>query len=491
MPAAKTQSSFQVQQNVTLRRILLDGQWAESPSRMSVVSPWTLQPVTEVFEATAEQARAAGYAAAKAMPAMRAMTCNQRSDGLRKISSAINERLEEIAMAICVEVGKPLWLARIEVQRAARVFQIAAEEALRLPGEVLYPDNEPQGAGMVGRIQFFPRGPVLGITPFNFPLNLTAHKVAPALAAGCSIVIKPPPQGPTAALLLGEIVLQSGFPPAALQVLPGGLGAGQALCATPAFASVSFTGSARAGWSIKRNALAHQKMLLELGGNAAVIVDESADLDAAAKAVSASGYVYAGQVCISTQRVFVHKSVAQKFEQKLAEKILTEVPVSDKVSDDKTMVGPLIDKASVERVENWVNAAVQAGGRPLVQGRRIGERIVTPWLLENVPDDQPLSCEEVFGPVVVMRAVSDIHDAISQVNHSKYGLQTSLFTQSLKNSELCYREIESGAVLVNVPTAFRIDSALYGGIKESGFGREGVKEVVREFSEPKLLIVKP
>jgi glyceraldehyde-3-phosphate dehydrogenase (NADP+) len=458
---------------------------------MSVVSPWTLLPVTEVFEADPRQAQAAAVAALSAMPAMRAMTCAQRSDALRKISSGLLARQEELAGVICAEVGKPLWLSRVEAQRAARTFLIAAEEALRPPGEALYPDQEAHGAGMVGRVQYFPRGPALGITPFNFPLNLVAHKVAPALAAGCSVVIKPPPQGPSAALLLGEIALQSGLPAAALQVLPGGLAAGQALCAAPQFASVSFTGSARAGWSIKRNALAHQKVLLELGGNAAVIVDESADLDAAARAVASAGYVYSGQVCISTQRVFVLKNVARAFEQKLAEKILTEVPVGDKISEDKTLVGPLIDKAAADRVESWIQAAVRGGAGELVRGRRLGERLLTPCLLENVPDDQPLSCEEAFGPVVALRAVNDMGEAIARVNASKYGLQASVFTQSLRHSELCYRELEAGAVLVNIPTAFRLDSALYGGVKESGFGREGVREVVREFSEPKLLVVKP
>jgi acyl-CoA reductase-like NAD-dependent aldehyde dehydrogenase len=221
------------------------------------------------------------------------------------------------------------------------------------------------------------------------------------------------------------------------------------------------------------------------------VVDDSADLDAAAKAVASAGYVYSGQVCISTQRVFVLKSVAAAFEHKLAEKILTEVPIGDKISEDKILVGPLIDKASADRVENWVDAAVQGGGRLLVKGARKSERLVTPFLLGGVAADQPLSCEEVFGPVVVLNEVGGIHEAIAAVNNSKYGLQTSVFTQSLKHSELCYREIESGAVLVNIPTAFRIDAALYGGVKESGFGREGVREVVREFSEPKLFVVKP
>jgi acyl-CoA reductase-like NAD-dependent aldehyde dehydrogenase len=476
---------------VKTRKLLLDGKWVESPQLQKIVSPWTGSVVTEVYGATADQARAAGEAARRVFPAMRSLTGAQRSEALRAIAAKLGQRLEEIAGVIRDEVGKPMWLCRVEVQRAVKTFTLAAEETLRMPGEIVYPDQEPHGAGLVGRIQYFPLGPVLGITPFNFPLNLVAHKVAPALAAGCPIVIKPPPQGPSAALILGEIVLESGFPLAALQVLSGGLEAGQALCASDAFAAVSFTGSARAGWSIKKNALARQKVLLELGGNAAVIVDESADLDAAAKAVATAGYVYAGQICISTQRVFVHRNVSEYFERKLAEKILTEVPVSENAADEKTLVGPLIDKASADRIEGWINSATARGAKALIKGTRRSERLITPWLLENVPADEPVSCEEVFGPVVVMQKIASFHDGIIAANSSRYGLQTSVFTQSLHHSEMAFREIESGAVLINIPTAFRIDASLYGGVKDSGFGREGVKEVVREFSEPKLLVVKP
>ena len=491
MTTKTSTSSIAGSSAVQTRKMLLDGKWVESSQLLKIVSPWTGTVVTEVFGATADQARSAGEAARKVSPAMRALTGAQRSDALRAVAAKLGQRLEEIAGVIRHEVGKPMWLCRVEVQRAVKTFTLAAEETLRMPGEIVYPDQEAHGAGLVGRIQYFPLGPVLGITPFNFPLNLVAHKVAPALAAGCPIVIKPPPQGPSAALILGEIVHESGFPHGALQVLPGGLEAGQALCASDAFAAVSFTGSARAGWSIKKNALARQKVLLELGGNAAVIVDESADLDAAAKAVATAGYVYAGQICISTQRVFVHRNVAEFFERKLAEKILTEVSVSENPSDEKTIVGPLIDKAAADRIETWLNSALARGAKPLVKGVRRGERLITPWLLENVPADEPVSCEEVFGPVVVMQKIANFQDGIAAANASRYGLQTSVFTQSLHHSELAYREIESGAVLVNIPTAFRIDASLYGGVKDSGFGREGVKEVVREFSEPKLLVVKP
>jgi glyceraldehyde-3-phosphate dehydrogenase (NADP+) len=344
---------------------------------------------------------------------------------------------------------------------------------------------------MVGRIQYFPSGPVLGITPFNFPLNLTAHKVAPALAAGCPIVIKPPPQGPGAALMLGQLVLESGLPPAALQVLPGGLAAGQALCASDAFTVVSFTGSAKAGWSIKKNALPRQKVLLELGGNAAVIVDDSADLDLAARSICTAGYAYAGQICISTQRVFVHQDVETVFIDKLSKQIETTVGITASPADEKALVGPLIDKGAADRVESWTKTALARGAKALVKGERRGERLITPWLFRDVPGDEAVWCEEVFGPVVAVKTASDFRDALIGANASKYGLQASVFTSSLRNAEWAYRELECGAVLVNVPTAFRIDASLYGGVKDSGYGREGVREVIREYCEPKLYVAKP
>jgi glyceraldehyde-3-phosphate dehydrogenase (NADP+) len=473
------------------RKLLLDGQWRESARVLKVVSPWTGGVVTEVFEATAEEAQAAGEAARRVFPALRGLTAAQRSEGLRQVAEGLARRGEELAAVIRDEVGKPMWLSRGEAQRAVRTFSLAAEEARRLPGEVVYPDSEPQGAGLVGRVQHFPSGPVLGIGPFNFPLNLIAHKAAPALAAGCPVVLKPPPQGPSAALILGEVFLESGLPAAALQVLPGGVETGRALCAGEAFAAVSFTGSARVGWAIKKNARPRQKVLLELGGNAAAIVDESADLEAAAKAVSEAGYVYAGQVCISTQRVLVHRRVAGAFEELLARRILTGVQVSGDPADEEAFVGPLIDAEAAQRIESWVQSARARGGRALVEGARRGERLISPWLLKDVPADEPVACEEVFGPVVVTQEFGTMEEAIALVNASRYGLQASVFTASLRHAELAYREIACGAVLVNVPTTFRLDAALYGGVKESGFGREGPREVVRAFTEPKLLIVKP
>jgi len=478
---------------MSAKPFLLDGRFVENSATHVLESPWLENRTAcgAVCVASSEHVRLAASASARVFPEMRAMPRYKRSDALRRISAGLANAAETMAASIRDEAGKPMALARNEVQRAIRLFQTASEEALRPVGEIVYPDREPHGEGKCGRIEYFPLGPILGISPFNFPLNLAAHKIAPALVAGCPIVLKPPPQAPGAALRLGEIVLNSGFPAAALQVLPGGLETGQALCACPEFAAVSFTGSAKAGWAIKRNALAHQKVLLELGGNAPAIVDASADVSAAAAAIATAGYVYAGQVCIKTQRVFVHRSVADEFERKLAEKILRDVAVSGDSAKEDALVGPLIDVKAADRVESWVQRAMDSGARVLIRGERRAANLISPWLLESVPDAQPLSCEEVFGPVVTLDVVADFDEAISRANASKYGLQASVFTQSLAHSEAAFQKLDFGAVLINLPTTFRLDSQLYGGVKESGFGREGVAEVVREFSQPKLMVVKP
>ncbi len=472
------------------RRFLLNGEWVAGGTPAELRSPWPGVSCAAVFEAGAEHAALAARGAAEAFKVLRNVPRFKRAEALRAISAGIAARAEEFAGLIRDECGKAMGLARVEVQRAVKVFAIAADEALRTPGELVYADREAHGAGLTARVEYFPLGPVLGITPFNFPLNLVAHKVAPALAAGCAIVIKPPPQAPGAALLLGQVVLEAGLHPAALQVLPGGVELAKALCARPEFAALSFTGSARAGWELKKQAGARQRVLLELGGNAPAIVDQFADVDAAAAAIATAGYVYSGQVCISTQRVIVHRMVADEFERKLAEKILRDVGVSDKPADEKALVGPLIDVKSADRISSWIEAALARGAQALIRGERKSANVITPWLLEAVPPELPLSCEEVFGPVMVLEVVSDFDAALARANASEYGLQASVFTQSLRNAERAYRELEYGAVLVNLPTSFRLDSAPYGGVKGSGFGREGVSEVIREFSEARLGVVK-
>ena len=471
------------------RPFLLNGKWTESAAQLMLQSPWPGVFCEPVFEASAEQAREAARAALQAFGAWRLTPRFKRAEALRRIAQKIGAQSEALAALIRDECGKPMNLSRAEVRRAENVFALAAEECQRT-SEPIDPEREAHGAGLTARVEYFPAGPVLGITPFNFPLNLAAHKIAPALAAGCPIVLKPPPQAPGPTLLLGKIALEAGLHPAAFQVLPGGIETGKALSACPEFAALSFTGSARAGWELKRNADPRQKIWLELGGNAALLVDHDADLDAAAAAVATGGYAYSGQVCISTQRVFVHRAVADEFESKLAAKILCDVKSSADPADEHALVGPLIDSKAANRIEAWIKSALDSGARALIRGARQNANLITPWLLENVPPDQPLSCEEVFGPVVVLERIDDFDSGLARINRSQYGLQASVFTRSLAHAEQAFRELEQGAVLINLPTSFRLDSAPYGGVKGSGFGREGVRDAMRAFSEPRLMLVK-
>lgn len=473
-----------------LEKPLLAGRRVSGVRRLEIISPWTGEACAEVEEISPAQAEEAAAAAAASAPAMRALNARQRADAARFVSGELARRAELFARLICEDVGKPLGLARGEVARAVGVFRLAAEEALRPEGGAVFPDREPPGEGCVGRLRRFPRGPVLAVGPFNFPLNLLVHKIAPAVAAGCPVVVKPPPQGPRAALLLGEILLRAGLPENAVQILPADLDAAAVLTASPHFAVLSFTGSAAVGWKLKHNAPARQRVLLELGGNAALVVDESADLDAAARAAALGAYLYAGQVCISTQRLFVHRAVAERFLPLLEEKIAALVRVGDDPRDEKIICGPLINEAAADRVSTWTAAAKKRGARALVEGERRSPRLRTPGLYTDVPDDEPLWCEEVFGPAAAVEIVPDFATALRRVNKSRYGLQAAVYTALAAHAEAAYRELEVGALLINAPTYTRIDALPYGGVKDSGFGREGPREAIRAYSEPRLLLAK-
>jgi glyceraldehyde-3-phosphate dehydrogenase (NADP+) len=477
-------------QAVLSNRPLLAGKWESGIRGKRIVSPWTGAACAEYEEASAEQAARAAEIAAEIQPTLRSLTTDRRADALRRIADGIEREKELFARLICEDVGKPLGLARAETMRAVGVFRLAAEEAARLTGESVDAACRSADAGCSGRVFFAPAGPVLAIGPFNFPLNLLAHKIAPALAAGCAVVVKPPPQGPRAVFLLGKLILESGIPEAAVQVLPTDLEAAGVLTASPLFAALSFTGSAKVGWALKRNAPVRQRVLLELGGNAALIVDESADLSAAAKAAAVGAYTFAGQICISTQRIYVQRNVAERFLEQLVRIIAAEVPVGDDPHDEKILCGPLIDAAAAARIESWMHAAEKRGATALIPWERRSPRLLTPSLWRNVPTDEPLYCEEVFGPTAAVELVPDFATALQKADDSQYGLQTAVFTRDFKHVEQAQRELECGAVLINLPTLTRVDALPYGGVKDSGWGREGVREALRAYSEQKLVLVK-
>jgi glyceraldehyde-3-phosphate dehydrogenase (NADP+) len=449
------------------------------------MDPFTGRTIATVAQASETDLEEAIASSVEAAPVMAGMPGHARYKILQQIAALLSQRRDEIASTITAEAGKPITDAKREVDRAVQTFTVAAEESRRIAGEVVPLDWTPGSDSHVGILRRFPIGPVLGITPFNFPLNLVSHKVAPALAAGNPILIKPAPQTPLTALLLGEIALQAGLPPGGLNVVPCDNVLAERLVVDPRFKLLSFTGSAAVGWMLKAKC-GKKKVVLELGGNAGVIVEPDADLDLAARRCAAGGFGYAGQTCISVQRVFVHQSVADPFTTKLLMHV-ARLKAGDP-TDDTTTIGPLIDHAAAHRVENWINEAVAEGARVLLGGKRMGS-VVEATVLSDVKPDMKVSCQEVFGPVVTVTPYSRFRDAIAMLNQSDYGLQAGVFTRDINKIFYAFRHLEVGAVLANEIPTFRSDHMPYGGVKDSGLGREGVRAAIEEMTEPKLLIV--
>ncbi|MFN3681381.1 MAG: aldehyde dehydrogenase family protein [Nitrospira sp.] len=468
-----------------IRRLLIHGQWKSTERTAPVVNPFTGETIAMVAQASESDLEQAVASSVEAAPVMANLPSHARYSILQQIAALLSQRYDELASLITAEAGKPIADARREVGRAIQTFTVAAEEAKRIGGEVIPLDWTPGTESYVGILRRFPLGPVLGITPFNFPLNLVAHKVAPALAAGNPILIKPAPQTPLTALRLGELALEAGVPPGGLNVVPCDNVLAERLVVDPRFKLLSFTGSAAVGWMLKAKC-GKKKVVLDLGGNAGVIVEPDADLDLAAKRCAAGGFGYAGQTCISVQRVFVHQSVADQFTTKLLMHV-GRLKAGDP-TDETTTIGPLIDRAAAHRVESWINEAVAAGARVLLGGRRTGS-VVEATVLSNVKPDMKVSCQEVFGPVVTVTPYDRFSDAITLLNQSDYGLQAGVFTKDINKIFYAFRHLDVGAVLANEIPTFRSDHMPYGGVKDSGLGREGVRAAIEEMTEQKLLIV--
>ncbi|MCP9451487.1 MAG: aldehyde dehydrogenase family protein [Nitrospira sp.] len=468
-----------------VRRFLIHGQWKQGERMAPVVNPFTGETIAMVAQASENDLEEAIVSSVEAAPVMASLPGHARYTILQQLAALLSQRYDELASLITAEAGKPITDARREVGRAIQTFTVAAEEAKRISGEVIPLDWTPGTESYVGILRRFPIGPVLGITPFNFPLNLVAHKVAPALAAGNPILIKPAPQTPLTALRLGELALEAGLPPGGLNVVPCDNVLAERLVVDPRFKLLSFTGSAAVGWMLKAKC-GKKKVVLELGGNAGVIVEPDADLDLAAKRCAAGGFGYAGQTCISVQRVFVHQSVADPFTTKLLMHV-ARLKAGDP-TDETTTIGPLIDHAAAHRVESWINEAVAAGARVLLGGRRMGS-VVEATVLSNVKPDMKVSCQEVFGPVVTVTPYNRFSEAVALLNQSDYGLQAGVFTKDINKIFYAFRHLEVGAVLANEIPTFRSDHMPYGGVKDSGLGREGVRSAIEEMTEQKLLVV--
>lgn len=470
---------------VSTQGFFLDGKWIEAGDPVEIRSPYDQSTVGHVFQARREHAEAAIASAVKAFGTTRRLPAFERQRVLRQVAATITARKEEFARTMAQESGKPLKVARTEVERGIFTFNVAAEESTRIYGEYLPLDWQQFTAGRWGIVKRFPLGPIAGITPFNFPLNLVAHKVAPAIAAGCPLVLKPAPQTPLTALLLAEAVQQAGWPDGGLNVLPLSNADAGVLVSDERIKLISFTGSAAVGWQVKNNA-GKKKVVLELGGNAGVIVHSDADLEFAAERCAVGGFSYAGQTCISVQRIVVERSVFGKFTELLLSGV-SKLKMGDPM-DDSVDLGPMIRESDAIRAYDWVQEALRGGARLLVGGKRNGS-MLEPTVLTGTRPEMKVNCQEIFGPVVTVEAYDSFDQALRMMNSSPYGLQAGVFTRDAKLMFQAYEELEVGAVVAGDVPSFRIDHMPYGGVKDSGLGREGLRYAIEEMTEPKLMVM--
>ena len=465
----------------------LGGRWiAAQGEPLRVVDKYDGRELATIPLAGAKEMALAIEAAGAARAAMRQASAGERARWLEQLAQQLYERREDFALLLQREAGKPISLARAEVERGLATVRAAAAEATRFGGE-LVPIDFGIGAGRTAVTKRVPVGIIAAITPFNFPFNLVLHKLAPALAVGCPIVLKPAPQAPLSALALAECVEAAELPAGVLNVIVCDVPAAESLVRDERIAMLSFTGSARVGWHLKSIA-GRKRVVLELGGNAAAIVDASADLELAARKLVPSAFAFAGQSCISTQRIIVHDSVAEALQSALLARI-TELRCGDP-ADPEVVVGPIIDRGHFERVASWVEEAVAAGARVLAGGRALdaAHHVYAPTLLASVDPALRVSCEEVFGPVALLERVADFETAIRRSNDSVYGLQAGVFTNDLSHVRQAHAELEVGAVIINDASSFRLDTMPYGGVKQSGLGREGVRAAMQEMTEGRMLV---
>jgi acyl-CoA reductase-like NAD-dependent aldehyde dehydrogenase len=461
----------------------------EDGPRATIRDPWRGETVGQIVLCDDERAEMAIAAAERAFTTMRALPSFERRRILRSVAQSLAWNAEKFAELIAREAGKPLKLAHAEVARAVSTFELGAEEATRVGGEVMPLDLTESAAGMVGGYARVPAGPVIAMAPFNFPLNLVCHKVAPALACGCPVVLKPAPQAPLTALMLADLVRQSGAPDNAFQVVPCEVAVAQKLVRDDRFATFSFTGSAKAGWFLKSIA-GKKRVILELGGNAAIIVHNDADRERALERTLTSAFAYAGQVCIKAQRLFVHDDIYAGFVADLTKRASALAP-KDPLDPD-ALVSSMIDEANAVRVESWIDEALRAGVERLAGLTRAGARIAPTVLSVNSPRQLGLKvvAEEVFGPVLTVHRYQTWSDAIEQAGATRYGLQAAIFTRDMGRVREAFDKLQVGGLIVNESPSFRVDAMPYGGSKDSGLGREGVRFAIEEMTERKLLALR-
>ncbi len=455
---------------------------------MPVLDKYSGETVTRVPYADRATIEKAIAAASAATAPMRKLSPHARKAVLEHCVRRLRERADELALALCVEAGKPIRDSRGEVTRLVDTFQVAAEESVRIDGETLTLAISPRAAGYRGFTKRVPIGACSFITPFNFPLNLVAHKVAPAIAAGCPFVLKPSERTPIGALVIGEILAETDLPPGAFSVINCRLGDVGPFVEDPRLALLSFTGSSTVGWDLRARA-GRKKVVLELGGNAACIVDQDQEskLDAVVDRLVFGAFYQSGQSCIGVQRILVHERLYAPLRDRLVARVAA-LRSGDPREED-TFLGPMIDEAAAVRLEGWITQAARRGARILTGGGRKGAMLEA-TLVEDVPRDEPLREEEAFGPVAVLESFSDFGDALRRVNDSQYGLQAGVFTDSLPHTLAAWDELEVGGVIIGDIPSFRVDNMPYGGVKGSGVGREGVRYAIQDMTEERLLVVR-
>jgi acyl-CoA reductase-like NAD-dependent aldehyde dehydrogenase len=466
---------------------LIGGDWRTTENLQTVRAPFTGETIARVSYAASGDVEEAIATASSTLPEMRALPRYELAEALRRLADYIQDAREDFARTMAQESGKPIKAARGETDRAVATFTFASEEARRFTGEIVPIDTQTIGRGRLGWTERIPRGVIFGITPFNFPLNLVAHKVAPALASRNTIIVKPSPRTPLTALLLGEAFLACGLPRSALQILPMDIPLIEIVLADERVRMISFTGSADVGWKLREHA-ARKAVTLELGGNAPVIIDETADIPYAVERSATAAFAYAGQVCISAQRLIVHEQVADQFTTQLVERA-RNLRTGDPL-DEATELSSMIDEQAARRAESWIDEAVRGGARLLCGGNRRGS-LLEATVLTDVHSEMRVCTEEVFAPVATIQTFRDFAEALAEANHTRYGLQAGVFTRDMKRAFQASDALEFGGVMINDAPAFRVDNMPYGGVKLSGAGREGVRYAMEEMTEPRLIVVDP
>jgi len=459
---------------------------AHTGAELAVINKYSGEVATRVARADARLLDEAIAAAARAAEPMRRMRAYQRQQVLRHLVEQCEKRQEELAHVLCIEAGKPIKYSRLEVTRLIDTLRIGMEESTRIMGEIMPLDITERAAGYTGMWRRVPIGPCALITPWNFPLNLVAHKIAPALACGCPFIAKPASYTPVGALLLGEMLAETDLPEGAFSILPMNSKDAGALTEDDRIRKLSFTGSAEVGWALKAKS-GRKRVTLELGGNAAVVVDHDANLDDAVARIVFGAFYQSGQSCISVQRIYAHRGVYNPLREKLA--AATKALKHGDPLEEDTFIGPIVTEDDAKRIEQWVSEAVASGAKLLCGGKREGS-IYHATLLENAPRDSKVCQEEVFGPVAVLEQFDDFDKVICAVNDSRYGLQAGVFTRDIERVMRAWDEIEVGGVIINDVPSFRVDNMPYGGVKDSGLGREGIRFAIADMTEVRLLVIR-